>query len=164
VPATDLPFAVPARPGSYILILRVEQTATLDVGRLGKICLARGWYGYVGSALGPGGLAGRVKHHLSSRARPRWHIDYLRDIARLEAIWVSTQPVRREHDWARLLEESGDAGIGVHSFGSSDCRCASHLLRWNGKPSARRFGNRLRAIFPDDAPLRLLPRDHLKSE
>jgi Uri superfamily endonuclease len=69
---------LPVAPGSYILILRADQAATISVGRLGDVPIVPGWYLYTGSALGTGGLHGRVRHHLRPVTRPHWHIDYLR--------------------------------------------------------------------------------------
>ena len=66
---------LPAAPGSYLLILHVAHPAAIVVGRFGKVAVASGWYLYTGSALGPGGLRGRLRHHLQPAPRPHWHID-----------------------------------------------------------------------------------------
>jgi Uri superfamily endonuclease len=49
----------------------------LSVGRLGEFDLVPGFYAYVGSAFGLGGLRARIGHHPESTAEPHWHIDYL---------------------------------------------------------------------------------------
>ncbi len=49
----------------------------LEIGRLGSFNIIPGFYAYVGSAFGPGGLRARIRHHLESVAQPHWHIDYL---------------------------------------------------------------------------------------
>ena len=64
--------------GSYILLLYLPLNITLTVGRLGTFDFPAGWYAYVGSAFGAGGLVGRIKHHLQPLENPHWHIDYLR--------------------------------------------------------------------------------------
>jgi len=57
------------RPGTYALVLRLARATTIHVGALGAVDFAPGWYVYVGSALGPGGLAARVNRHLSRSKR-----------------------------------------------------------------------------------------------
>ncbi len=54
--------------GSYILILHLNRPERIAVGKLGKCSFPAGYYTYVGSALGPGGLASRLKHHLHTTA------------------------------------------------------------------------------------------------
>jgi len=66
-----------ARPGTYALLLYSASDAEIRVGRLGHMRLQSGFYVYVGSALGPGGVRARVRHHLLDSPRPHWHIDYL---------------------------------------------------------------------------------------
>jgi len=68
---------LPEEKGTYILIARVLQMKRLSIGRLGKFDLVPGFYAYVGSAFGFGGLRARIGHHLESTAEPHWHIDYL---------------------------------------------------------------------------------------
>jgi len=83
-------------------------------------------YAYVGSALGPGGLRGRLKHHLAAAPRPRWHIDWLRRASEPVAVWLQASPQRQECAWAALLAER--ATPVASGFGSSDCRCRTHLF------------------------------------
>ncbi|NIR50425.1 GIY-YIG nuclease family protein [candidate division KSB1 bacterium] len=100
-----------------------------------------GYYAYVGSAFGAGGLAARINHHLSISNRPRWHIDYLRQKASIEQIWLTESSQKLEHDWARLLSQMDHARITVEGFGASDCRCASHLFYFRYRPSVSKFGD-----------------------
>jgi Uri superfamily endonuclease len=139
------PDGLPREPGSYLLVLRLALSAELRVGRLGSIGFRRGWYAYAGSAFGPGGLAGRLRHHLRPVQRPHWHIDYLRDYARVMAVWMAAGPPRREHDWARALAEAPGAGRRVPGFGCSDCRCPSHLLYFDHRPADDLLRNKLGA-------------------
>jgi Uri superfamily endonuclease len=98
------------------------------VGKLGKFEFQPGYYLYVGSAFGPGGLAGRLKHHVKTSPCPHWHIDYLRREATLVQVWFSEDEIPREHEWANMLQALPGAIIPVNSFGSSDCACRSHLF------------------------------------
>ena len=61
---TDLPGA----KGTYVLIAFVPQTRRSEIGRLGTYDLIPGFYAYVGSSFGSGGLRARVHHHLESVA------------------------------------------------------------------------------------------------
>jgi Uri superfamily endonuclease len=125
--------------GSYILILHLERTKIISVGKPGKCSFPAGYYTYVGSALGPGGLAARLKHHMHSTATPHWHIDYLRRRARLVEIWVSEFDEHLEHLWATMLNQLDETVRRFKGFGCSDCKCPSHLFHFPGRPSFHKF-------------------------
>ncbi|MFO7764873.1 MAG: DUF123 domain-containing protein [Pelovirga sp.] len=98
----------------------------MSIGRLGVKNFVRGWYGYCGSAFGPGGLRARLRHHFSPTCRCHWHIDYLKAHARLRTVcWCAD--INHEHNLSRYLLEAG-AQVPVAGFGSSDCGCISHLV------------------------------------
>ncbi|MBL8260369.1 MAG: DUF123 domain-containing protein, partial [Candidatus Competibacteraceae bacterium] len=94
--------------------------------------------------------AGRLRHHRRPAARPRWHIDYLRQRAALKAVWFSHDPLRRECLWAEAAR-----ALGGHAppfrFGASDCRCSAHLYFFEGRPSFAGFVAALRTRAPDHA-------------
>jgi hypothetical protein len=54
-----------------------DRPIEIRVGRLGKLGFDTGIYAYVGSALGPGGVAARLSRHIAGARKDRWHIDYL---------------------------------------------------------------------------------------
>jgi Uri superfamily endonuclease len=128
----------PAEPGTYVLLLRCSSTRAVRVGRLGTLRLRPGWYVYVGSAFGPGGLRARIDHHRQRAQRPHWHIDYLRRYTRLESVWYACD-VRQEHVWAAMIAAMPVAALVLQGFGSSDCRCATHLY-WFGELPATALG------------------------
>lgn len=66
---------LPEEKGTYVLIAAVAQMKRLEVGSLGMQVLLPGFYLYVGSAFGAGGLRARVGHHLEATTDPHWHID-----------------------------------------------------------------------------------------
>ena len=101
--------------------------------------LQRGYYVYLGSALGPGGLRARIAHHQKPSTRPHWHIDYLRAHTRLHFVWLSYGGIRHEHEWARALQKMKDATIPFRGFGASDCSCPSHLYFFKGCPTQISF-------------------------
>ncbi len=125
--------------GSYVLILNLKRTEVISVGKLGKCSFPAGYYTYVGSALGPGGLAARLKHHMHSPATPHWHIDYLRPRARLVEIWIGEFEEHREHLWATMLNQLNETVRRFKDFGCSDCKCPSHLVHFQRQPSFQRF-------------------------
>ncbi|HIP53132.1 MAG TPA: GIY-YIG nuclease family protein [Chromatiales bacterium] len=130
--------------GTYVLILHCRQEQEIQVGRLGALQLREGTYLYVGSAFGPGGVAARCGHHMRVSQRPRWHIDYLRAVCELEQIWFACDPVRREHEWARILSGMPGSHAPCPGFGASDCGCLTHLFFRRRRPRLATFLRYLR--------------------
>lgn len=124
--------------GIYLLILRLEtELAALPIGRLGSFDFAPGYYLYVGSAFGSGGVEARVGYHArAEKARPHWHIDYLRARATLIEAWMVGTEVRAEACWARDLAARPEVSVPVPGFGASDSSSASHLLYTAQRPEA----------------------------
>ncbi|MEJ2590508.1 MAG: DUF123 domain-containing protein [Candidatus Thiodiazotropha sp.] len=115
--------------------------------------MPRGWYLYVGSAFGPGGVAARCNHHRRISERPRWHIDYLRAAASLRGIWFTHDTERREHHWAAILSRDMGLECPVAGFGASDCGCESHLFYCGIRPGFQRFQGRIESEFPHHAAI-----------
>lgn len=115
-------------------MLYVKSLTQIQVGKLGVFHFKRGYYAYVGSAMGPGGLSARLRHHLKVAVRPHWHIDYLRREAVVKEVWVSRRSDCREHVWADKLMHMKTASIPAPGFGSSDCSCATHLFYFQKRP------------------------------
>jgi len=129
-------------PGTYLLLLRLEEDREIIIGRLGNLLFPRGYYLYIGSARGPGGLQARLGRHCRRGKHPRWHIDYLRGHVNLIEIWAVESEERLECLWAQQLAQLPPARPIPH-FGSSDCRCPSHLFHFQEKPSPRQFAHSL---------------------
>lgn len=127
---------VESRPGTYALILKCQRTADVSVGRLGHLKLEPGFYVYVGSAFGPGGIRGRLAHHTRPVMRPHWHIDYIRSEMELVEVWFQYGRKSRECNWARRLATMSGASVPMAGFGASDCDCESHLLFYKECPNA----------------------------
>ena len=114
--------------------------ATGNSGRLsGDASGAAGLLRLRGHAFGPGGLARRVGRHAMAEKKRRWHIDYLTAMATLDEVWYTTDKVHRECPWADALREIRGATVPLERFGSSDCRCRSHLVFFQKRPSLPRF-------------------------
>ncbi len=136
---------LPPEGGTYALVLRCTTERTIRVGKLGKVRLQPGYYVYVGSALGPGGLRARIAHHLRRAEHPHWHIDYIREHVRLEQLWYSNGLVRLEHRWAQALIAAPGASAPFSRFGASDCNCTSHLYFFISRPARSRLGRLFQA-------------------
>ncbi len=146
----SLESSIPAHPGSYVLILHNRGDQSVQIGRLGQFDLPIGYYCYVGSALGPGGLQGRLHHHLQLTPHPHWHIDYLRRATALQQIWFVESKGRREHLWAALLRELAEMRCPIPRFGASDCSCEAHLLYAPYAPSVEAFRACIHRQLPAD--------------
>ena len=120
--------------GTYALVLAAKKRQTISVGRLGIFEVGPGFYMYVGSALGPGGLAARIGRHARQEKTLRWHVDYLRAVTALVEVWFSPGRRRKECSWARRLARMPGAGIPMPGFGASDCGCRSHLFYFEERP------------------------------
>lgn len=83
-----------------------------------------GSYCYVGSALN--GLDQRIARHNRYRKRMHWHIDYLLKHASIARVFVKPGTDREECAVATVLSA---VLIPIPRFGSSDCRCRSHLTQ-----------------------------------
>lgn len=116
-----------ALPGTYAMWFRCESTATVTVGRRGRLGLVPGHYIYIGSAFGPGGIKARVARHCRQRKPKRWHIDYIRPYLTPLGVWYSHSPEHLEHVWANALADTLGS-VPIDGFGCSDCRCRAHLF------------------------------------
>ncbi len=114
--------------GSYLLVLRLERERFLEIGGLGKVRLQKGFYIYVGSAMG--NLRARIERHRRKTKGMHWHIDYLTKIAH-GFLSISIRSSRRQEcEIAQAL--SSVMKSGTPGFGSSDCGCLTHLF-WSEK-------------------------------
>jgi Uri superfamily endonuclease len=123
-----------ASPGTYALVLAATKRQTISVGRLGILDVRPGFYVYVGSALGPGGLAARIGRHARQEKTLRWHVDHLRAVTDLVEVWCSPGRQRQECSWAERLALMPGARTPMPGFGASDCGCRSHLFYFLERP------------------------------
>ncbi len=134
--------------GTYLLFMHLDREAEITVGHLGTFGFAAAYYCYVGSARGPGGLKARLARHLRHRKKPHWHVDYLLPQATVTEVWTVHSIERLECLCAHTLLGMPGAEVLVHGFGSSDCRCETHLVYFSTLPSLRGFCGRLRLLNP----------------
>lgn len=119
--------------GSYILVVFVQRNVDLIIGALGKITFKKGFYLYVGSAMGHSGattLINRVKRHTSSSKNKKihWHIDYLLNDKNTSICQLYLIPSLQNLECLIACELFNVSDDYINNFGSSDCKCKSHLL------------------------------------
>ena len=109
---------------TYQLLIEVAAPVRVAVGRLGEFEFPAGLYCYTGSARR--NLEARVRRHLSSMKKLRWHIDYL-----LAAPGVRIREVKPFREDECRVNRRTPGEIPTPGFGASDCRagCGSHLKR-----------------------------------
>lgn len=117
--------------GSYVLLIQLTEEQTITAGSLKAVRFPGGYYAYVGSALG--GFKSRLNRHLQRNKKPHWHIDYLLQMASIDGIILCESSDKIECTIARALGGPFDSTPG---FGSSDCRCKSHLFFNTGEMKA----------------------------
>lgn len=119
--------------GIYGLVFQTSG-CTLRVGALGTLTFRAGWYIYVGSALGSGGLQ-RLERHISLTQlrdkQPKWHVDYLLTSACFSLVYA-VYAVTADRLECQIAHELN--GGGIQKFGCSDCSCTSHLLYRQANP------------------------------
>ncbi len=123
-------------PGVYHLVIHLAKRTTLRVGRLGRFTFPAGCYVYTGSAMS--GLEARLARHRRRRKKLHWHIDYL--LRRAQLVDVVATPSTRNSECAhnRRVLGMADAEVVAPGFGSSDCRCPAHLVRFRSPPALTR--------------------------
>lgn len=126
--------------GTYALILRSDARTRVQIGRWRPIDVEPGYYVYVGSAFGPGGVRARVLRHCRGAKVKHWHIDFLREFAHPLGAWYSHEPEHLEHRWAQILYDIPGFSP-VQGFGCSDCRCFSHLYHTVATPDVALFSS-----------------------
>ena len=132
----------PGLKAAYLLLLEAVKPFRRKVGSLGTLSFQAGYYVYVGSALGPGGVEARVKRHRrlaeKEKLKLKWHIDYLlsAEPVRLKAVWAVETGKPLECELSRRVKKIS-AGF-IQGFGASDCRegCPSHLYFFKENPES----------------------------
>lgn len=118
--------------GTYNLIIDMPKDMTIEVGNLGSLMFRRGFYVYTGSALN--GLQVRLIRHLRKEKRMHWHIDYLLEHSRITDVIAYITDRRLECQINRAILSLRTCKGIIPRFGSSDCKCPSHLLYFIDKP------------------------------
>lgn len=114
--------------GNYILQLILEKGKEIAVGKSKNQFFESGYYLYIGSAFGGGGVKSRLDRHLRSEKKLHWHIDYLLLETKIVSAWFILLDYSIEHKIAAEFIATKNFKVGMNRFGSGDCNCVSHLF------------------------------------
>jgi len=112
-----------------LLYLKITKPTIIKI-RNKEILLKKGFYIYVGSAFGKGGLSSRIHRHLRKEKKVHWHIDQIttKDICQFYGVAVFPNE-KSECEISNLMSRFENLQP-IKYFGSSDCRnnCISHFF------------------------------------
>lgn len=137
------------QPGTYALILNSNCNKSIQIGKFGVLDIKPGFYVYIGSAFGPGGVKARLNHHFKITSRPHWYIDYLRKHVSIKKVWITYDGKRRERCWSKGFETLTHTEIPIMGFGASDHRGGSHLFFQKELISLPKFQSAVLNLAPD---------------
>ncbi|MCA1684684.1 MAG: GIY-YIG nuclease family protein, partial [Planctomycetia bacterium] len=165
-----------ARGGTYAVVFRLGADAgDHTVGALGTFDFEAGFYCYIGSAFGPGGVRARTaRHRAQNLVKKLWNIDHMKPPFEAVEVWWTNDPTRRECSWSAVLASTPGFCCPAPGFGSHDCRvnradgvgspggrlCRAHLYRSTGRPDVADFARRLGRLVPGHAPVYRQELDH----
>ena len=112
--------------GSYQPALHPQKAIVLQVGRRGTFFFPAGLYGYTGSALN--GVEGCLARHRRQNKKIHWYINDLLRHAQIPSVRVFPTPRKAECTLNREALKQPGAQVIAKGFGSSDRRCAAHLV------------------------------------
>ena len=130
--------------GTYVLVTELKKDSKIRIGKLGLINFPKGYYCYVGSALGKSfNLENRISRHkkldMNKTGKIKWHIDYFLINPKTSIIDTITinKARRMECEISKRLEKNADKSI--NKFGSSDCHCGSHFHYFENRQDCGRI-------------------------
>jgi Uri superfamily endonuclease len=115
-----------ADSGLYLLMLDLNKARSIRAGRLPVQTFRPGTYVYVGRARK--NLQARLSRHLRADKKTHWHIDYFAPHKRIRRVWVRPGCYDECGVVGYLRSEIPDTELPAPGFGTSDCRCRSHLV------------------------------------
>lgn len=130
-PGTVVNFTI-GQKGTYVLFIRLIKEIPIVIQKK-KLILKPGFYIYVGSAFGAGGLSSRLHRHIRKIKQKHWHIDQvtMSDYAFVEGIGISLNK-KIECEIATKLSKINFLDP-ITNFGNSDCGiCQSHFFYIQG--------------------------------
>lgn len=116
--------------GVYYIVLRNDKDQIIECGSLGTIEFKKGFYVYSGS--GKNNLFKRIEHHKKKKKKKHYHMDYITTKMKIIADIPIVTNEYQECDLSNMLLEN--SGKPVKSFGSTDCKCFSHLHYFHENP------------------------------
>ena len=109
--------------GNYVLLIKLDKSQYVPIGKLGVLYFIRGYYAYVGSALN--GIEARVNRHFNPHKKHHWHIDYLLDKGIIYEVFIIPTQNKLECKIASAISREFNC---ISRFGAGDCRCPGHLF------------------------------------
>jgi Uri superfamily endonuclease len=117
---------MPKDSGLYQLLIFLPESRSIRVGKLGDFRFPSGYYVYTGSA--KRGLNARIARHVRRRKKSHWHIDYLLRYGNIVKVLRYENGKESECKLNRRLDNESSGKIIAPEFGSSDCKCTTHLF------------------------------------
>lgn len=114
--------------GTYILLAHLARTQKIKPGKLPEADYKKGTYLYVGRART--GLKARIERHNRNQKKLHWHIDYLLQKAKIEAVWIRKNYFGECDTADEIRNIKPVEAKAIQGFGSSDCKCRSHLFHF----------------------------------
>ena len=115
--------------GTYLLFLKINKPLRVEI-RNKEILLDSGFYIYVGSAYGEGGLSSRIHRHLRKEKKLHWHIDQITTKDSCQFHGVAAFPNEKSECELSNLISKFEKVKSIKNFGNSDCQknCKSHFF------------------------------------
>jgi Uri superfamily endonuclease len=144
-------------PGVYALVMSLAKPQTIKIGKLGTFDFEPGWYIYLGTAHGGGGVKRRTDRHcrVTDNKTFKWNVDYFRPFATMHEIWFSHAHKFFEHEWAWAVHWMAGASIPVLEFGANDCypNCPAHFFHFSRRPFPAEFRSAMFRKWPGHKPV-----------
>lgn len=109
----------------YTIYLRLDCDKSIKIGKLGECFFQKGTYIYVGSA--KRNIVKRIQRHKVIEKKLHWHFDYLRPFGIITKIITYNERLG-ECTLAEKIRKIEQGTFPIKGFGSSDCKCYSHLI------------------------------------
>jgi len=87
-------------------------------------------------------LESRIHRHLRKAKQKFWHIDYLLDDDAVKVLEVFHKEAEKPDECKiakKISVHASEKGISIQGFGSSDCKCISHLFKLKDYRFLREF-------------------------
>jgi len=130
--------------GSYILVMKLRENSKMRIGKLGTIDFPKGYYCYVGSALGKAvNLENRIDRYkkLSKEksGKLKWHVDYF--LVNPNSLIIDTIVIKNNERVECYISEKLErvASKSINGFGCSDCDCKSHFHYFENRQDCERI-------------------------
>jgi Uri superfamily endonuclease len=125
-------------------VIRLKKSQLVAVGRPGRFLFPAGYCVYTGS--GHRGLESRIARHLRRQKKLRWHIDYLLQYGQVLEVKRYGDD-QEECGLSRRVERLPGGRVVVQGFGSSDCKCLTHLFYFRRNPASDLGNGRVQQVM-----------------